>query len=207
MGNKKGYVPSDESKEKTSASLKEAYATGRRGRRVGYHPSDEAVQKQSESLKQAYAEGRAKLSGAALAAKLAPKKPEAEKKARKLETQRIWRANNPEKMAAYKQKYTPESYGLTNKQYEAQSRAQNDLCAVCKRPQQNGFRLAIDHDHNCCPERAACDKCRRGLLCTNCNTLLGSAHDSVEILQQAISYLNSFKKEKQCQTHPPSGAK
>ena len=194
MGNQKGYVPSEEARQKVSASLKEAYASGRRGRREGFHPSAESIQQQSESLKQAYAEGRAKLSGAALAAKLAPRKPEAEKKARKLETQRIWRAKNPEKLAAYKQKYTPETYGLTNEQYEAQSREQHDSCAVCGRPQQNGYRLAIDHDHSCCPERQACDNCRRGLLCTNCNTLLGSAHDSEEILAAAISYLQKYKK-------------
>ena len=193
MGNQKGYVPSQSAKEKTSESLKEAYATGRRGRRIGYHPTADTIRQQRESLKQAYAEGRAKLSGAALAAKLAPKKPEAERKARKLETQRIWRANNPKKLVEYKQKYTPEAYGFTNEHYEAQSRAQNDLCAVCKRAQQNGYRLAIDHDHGCCPERTACDKCRRGLLCTNCNTLLGSAHDDVEILAAAILYLNQYK--------------
>lgn len=193
MGNKKGYVPSEETKRKVSESLKKAYAEGR-GRK-DYVPSEETKQKQSESLKLAYAEGRKVLTGAALAQSLAPKKSPEERKARKLETQRIWRT--PERDAAYHRKYHPKSYGWTAEQYEAEVQKQNGLCAVCKRPQQAGMRLAIDHDHNCCPERAACEKCRRGLLCTNCNTLLGSAHDSVEILAAAILYLNSFKVSKE----------
>jgi Recombination endonuclease VII len=39
----------------------------------------------------------------------------------------------------------------------------------------------IDHDH-------VTDE-PRGLLCPNCNLLLGHAHDSAEILAKAISYL------------------
>ena len=191
MGNQKGYVPSEETKRKVSEALKKAYAEGRRQPR-DYAKSEETKRKQSESLKLAYAEGRMVLTGAALANHLAPKKSEAERKARKLETQRIWRT--PERDAAYHRKYHPVSYGWTAEQYEAEVQKQNGLCAMCTRPQQAGVRLAIDHDHACCPERTACDKCRRGLLCTNCNTLLGSAHDSIEILEAAILYLKSFKK-------------
>ena len=164
------------------------------GQRKGYVPSDETRRKASESLKKAYAEGKMKLVGAALQQSLAPKKSEAERKARKLVTQRIWRAAHPEKQGEYDRKYHPESYGWTAEKYEAEVQKRNGLCDVCKRPQQSGIRLAIDHDHKCCSERAACDKCRRGLLCTNCNTLLGSAHDSVEILEASILYLESFEE-------------
>ena len=87
MGNKKGYVPSEETKRKVSEALKKAYAEGR-GRK-NYVPSEETKQKQSVSLKQAYAEGRMVLTGAALAQSLAPKKSEDERKAREAD-----RANN-----------------------------------------------------------------------------------------------------------------
>jgi hypothetical protein len=129
------------------------------------------------------------LAGAALQQSLKPKKSETERKTRKLETQRDWRARHPEKVADYKRDQNANRYGLTREQYEAPL-----LCDICKRPQQGRCKLAQDHRHGCCPEKTACDKCRRGRLCTNCNTLLGSAHDSVEILESAISYLTSFKK-------------
>jgi uncharacterized protein YciI len=194
MGQPKGFVPSEETRRKVSEALKKAYAEGRRKPR-DYAKSEETKRKQSESLKKAYAEGRMVLTGAALQASLVPKKSEAERKARKLETQTVWRAENPDVVKGYKRKYHPTYYGWTAEQYEAEVQKRNGLCDMCHRPQHDGRRLAIDHDHTCCPERAACDKCRRGLLCTNCNTLLGSAHDSVEILQAAILYLSSFKKE------------
>jgi len=164
------------------------------GQHKGYIPSAETRRKQSESLTKAYAEGRMVLTGAALQQSLAPKKSEAERKARKIVTQKIWRANNPEVLAGYKQKYTPESYGLTAEKYQAQVQSQNGLCAICKGPQQGDCNLAIDHNHECCPERSACDKCRRGLLCTNCNNALGRVHDSIEILQSMISYLHQYHK-------------
>jgi hypothetical protein len=159
------------------------------GQHKGYIPSEETRRKTSASLVKAYAEGRMVLTGAALQQSLKPKKSEADRKARKLVTQAVWRANNPGRMAAYKQEENARKYGLTREEYEAPV-----LCDICQRPQQGRCRLAQDHNHKCCPERTACEKCRRGRLCTNCNTLLGSAHDSEEILAAAISYLQKYKK-------------
>ena len=196
MGNSKGYVPSEESKLKVSEALKRAWAEGRhKGNGIENADSEEWRRKISEGLKDAYAAGRKQLTGAALQQSLAPKKSDEEKKARRLETQRALRAAHPERYVKYKRKYHPLSYGWTAEQYEAAVQDRSGLCDVCNKPQQSGIRLAIDHDHTCCPERSACDKCRRGLLCTNCNTLLGSAYDSVEILEAAISYLKQYQQE------------
>ena len=85
MGNSKGYVPSEESRRKVSEALKKAYAEGRhKGNNFENADSEEWRRKISEGLKKAYAEGRKPLVGAALANSLAPKKSEAERKARKL---------------------------------------------------------------------------------------------------------------------------
>ncbi len=35
--------------------------------------------------------------------------------------------------------------------------------------------LSVDHDHSCCPDKSACCKCIRGLLCADCNMMLGLA--------------------------------
>jgi len=193
MGNKLGYVPSQEARRKVSEALKKAYAEGRHRKRTD-SPSDEANQKASETLKRNYAEGRMTLVGAALKASLAPKKSEAERKARKLITQKEWRAENPKKIAEYLKKYGPRRHNIEVEQYNKRCEEQGSVCAICKMPE-NGKRFAIDHDHSCCPGLHSCGKCIRGLLCQKCNHMIGFAKDNTETLQAAISYLNGYKKD------------
>lgn len=57
---------------------------------------------------------------------------------------------------------------------------QDGRCAICKHPE-GEKRLHVDHDHD--------TGLVRGLLCGNCNALLGHARDSTEILRRAIYYL------------------
>lgn len=66
--------------------------------------------------------------------------------------------------------------GITKKEYDELWKAQNGLCKIC-------FALATVIDH--------CHKTQkvRGLLCTNCNLVLGHAEDNPAILQAAITYL------------------
>lgn len=55
-------------------------------------------------------------------------------------------------------------------------------CDVCQRhPQPDERRFHLDHDHN--------NGKFRGILCSQCNTLLGQAQESIMILQAAIDYL------------------
>ena len=56
------------------------------------------------------------------------------------------------------------------------------ICAICKLPFDRRW-LHIDHDH-------VTNK-YRGIVCTNCNALLGHAKDSIDILLNAIEYLNN----------------
>ena len=71
-------------------------------------------------------------------------------------------------------------YGITEEEYNKLFEEQNNKCAICDTPFEEikGF---VDHDH--------LTKKVRGILCTRCNTLLGMARDNVNILQNAISYL------------------
>lgn len=80
-------------------------------------------------------------------------------------------------------------YGLSAEQYVEMLERQGHTCAVCDRANPGGKKLAVDHDHACCPGKYSCGKCVRGLLCSNCNSSLGHAKDSVEILESMIEYL------------------
>ena len=82
-------------------------------------------------------------------------------------------------------------YGLSVEQYEAMVEYQDHKCKVCGEEEsamdKNGThrRLAIDHDHDTGQIR--------GLLCSKCNTALGSFRDNVENLKRAILYLEGSK--------------
>jgi Recombination endonuclease VII len=70
-----------------------------------------------------------------------------------------------------------ELYKTTEEWYEAKLQEQDGHCALCDAKQQthkgSGKRLSVDHNHRCCPGKRTCGKCNRGLLCFNCNKLLG----------------------------------
>lgn len=70
-------------------------------------------------------------------------------------------------------------YNLTEEEYNCLLLKQKNLCAICKKELP---RIPhIDHDHN--------TKKVRGLLHRQCNLLLGSARESISMLQNAIEYL------------------
>jgi hypothetical protein len=72
-------------------------------------------------------------------------------------------------------------YGITLEEFEEFLSKQNNACSICE----EAFIKTphIDHDHK--------TKKVRGLLCSNCNTMLGLAKDSPQILERAIRYLTS----------------
>lgn len=81
-------------------------------------------------------------------------------------------------------------YGLDLDHYEALLAAQSGCCAICRRVLTTSqSRLAIDHDHNCCPGPASCGNCIRGLLCPNCNRALGLFQDDGDIINRASRYV------------------
>ena len=81
------------------------------------------------------------------------------------------------------------TYGLTVEQHVELVAAQGGVCAICEAPPKGDRRLAIDHDHSCCPGERSCGECVRGLLCSNCNTMLGFAKDNTKTLLAAADYL------------------
>ena len=77
-------------------------------------------------------------------------------------------------------------YGLNKEEYKKLVEAHNNKCAICSREFDKTKRNScnVDHSHK--------TGCVRGLLCHNCNVLLGLCDDNVEILENAIKYLTKW---------------
>jgi hypothetical protein len=117
-----------------------------------------------------------------------------EKHSRDVESHRRWVKANPEKnkqsMAAYKanniekraetykKQDLKKKYGITLEQYSTACANQNNCCFLCKKPVPT---LNVDHCHK--------TTFVRGLLCPNCNHMLGHAKDNPEVLRRGIAYL------------------
>jgi hypothetical protein len=105
---------------------------------------------------------------------------------------RDWARKNRPKLSIRDRKKRLRKYGLTQEGYDRLLVQQGNRCAICLKPALKRSRykhapLDVDHCHR--------TNTVRGLLCFNCNSILGNARDSVEVLRAAIGYL-----ERICQT-------
>lgn len=91
-----------------------------------------------------------------------------------------WHRNNRLRSHGNSIKYM---YGISATTYAQMLALQNGVCAICKGTNKNGKRLSVDHCHN--------TNKVRGLLCHNCNMGLGYFRDTIDILKDAISYLEN----------------
>jgi hypothetical protein len=90
-----------------------------------------------------------------------------------------YRTKNKEKIKFFNIKF---KYKISEEEYNALFEQQDGRCLGCNEHQSNLNKpLYIDHCH--------ITKKVRGLLCHNCNTVLGFSKDNPEILQRLISYL------------------
>lgn len=99
------------------------------------------------------------------------------------------REKNPEQrhMTVIKRKY-----GISKEIYFELMRCQNKKCAICEMEfgevvsgRGDVYRPCVDHDHNTGKVR--------GLLCHNCNRVLGIFKDSPLLFEKAITYLKNVK--------------
>lgn len=92
-------------------------------------------------------------------------------------------------------------YNISVDQYDFMLKEQDYRCRLCGELEtivsQNGHRrkLAVDHDHNCCPGSKSCGKCIRGLLCFRCNVAM-SLIDKVPITV-IYHYTDSYKSNRE----------
>lgn len=73
-------------------------------------------------------------------------------------------------------------YGISQALYDQMTSLQNNKCAICDDHPKEESVLQIDHCH-------FTGKIR-GLLCRNCNFILGLAKDNAGILRRAAEYLS-----------------
>lgn len=83
-------------------------------------------------------------------------------------------------------------FGIEPEDYARLLQHQGNRCAICRRATGATKRLAVDHDHSCCPGPTSCGKCVRGILCGPCNSMLAHARDDAELFRRAIRYLNEW---------------
>lgn len=91
-----------------------------------------------------------------------------------------------------RKKYDPEKtkirhlrrqYGMTIEEHKLLLNSQNNECKICNKKLQ---RPNVDHCHSSGKVR--------GILCADCNHLLGNAHDSIDVLKSAIDYLICYQE-------------
>ena len=73
-------------------------------------------------------------------------------------------------------------YNISLEEFDAFCEKQNNVCAICGKPNKGGKRLRVDHNHDTGKVR--------GLLCDCCNIGIGYFFDDTTALSSAINYLN-----------------
>ena len=109
-------------------------------------------------------------------------------------TRKRWEAANPEKVKAYNETYRNSSkgkaaaeraklskYNISPEMYALMYAEQKGACAICRKPEKKGKKLAVDHCHDTGKVR--------GLLCMHCNTGLGHYEDDVDRMRRAADYV------------------
>ena len=80
-------------------------------------------------------------------------------------------------------------YGIAPEKFVALMNRCGKACEICGVKFSKKILPCLDHDHGCCDREGSCGECIRGLLCSNCNHVIGNAQDSKLILTKAIKYL------------------
>jgi len=103
---------------------------------------------------------------------------------KKKQSSEKWLLNNLD----YRQKVTLKSllknkYNMTLDDFDLLNKNQKGRCYICGKNKNNERfkRLSVDHCHRTGKIR--------GLLCNNCNSILGLANDNIDILTNCIGYL------------------
>lgn len=107
-----------------------------------------------------------------------------------------WVKKHPEQVSKYSRRSKIENgYGLPIEEYEKMLKKCKGKCEICGRvpdiiDNRTGLprNLHIDHDHET-------DEVR-GLLCSRCNTAIGSLGEDINVVKKLLVYLKKWKVSK-----------
>lgn len=114
-----------------------------------------------------------------------------------------WRAEVKRREARAHDTRVQRTYGLEAGAYDALKKAQEGVCALCRRAKGVSKKLAVDHDHKCCPGPQSCGNCVRGLLCSPCNRMLGHGRDNPDFFARVLDYLINPPAQRRRQSTDP----
>ena len=107
---------------------------------------------------------------------------------KKINAQQRARYNRAQNTARYRKR----KFGISQEQYDEMLQRQGGVCAICGEEErrlhpktQEQQMLSVDHCHE--------TNQIRGLLCADCNFMLGNAKDNISTLAKAIQYLASWE--------------
>jgi hypothetical protein len=100
---------------------------------------------------------------------------------------------NIDRMIAYRKKNKDNRnyilkhvFNMSREEYNSLLKMQHESCAICKRHYSNFKKaLAVDHDHKTGKNR--------GLLCGNCNIILGHLKDIIKVVENLKIYLQEHE--------------
>ncbi len=96
---------------------------------------------------------------------------------------RTWHGKTPLRRRAYSLKA---NYGMTLEEWDLMFASQGSICAICSTSEPGASHgWHTDHIHG--------TKIVRGILCHQCNTMLGRAKDDPEILLKGVEYLRKAR--------------
>ncbi len=105
---------------------------------------------------------------------------------RATETRRLkkatWKTLPPQELRA---RNLRNKYGITQGEFQGMLEAQGGRCAICETSAPGGRHNVFHIDH--CHATGIV----RGLLCNNCNTVLGRMGDNLSGVMKVVRYLNS----------------
>lgn len=107
---------------------------------------------------------------------------------------RNWVKSNPKQ---HRESALMRLYKLPAKRYAEMLKNQRNKCAICRVEFTSEKRKGafVDHNHSCCAGNSSCGNCVRGLVCRDCNFILGLVKDDPKVLRKAASYLISYQED------------
>lgn len=103
-----------------------------------------------------------------------------------------WKARYP---GGLRIQWLKAAHGIAPEQWAAMLAEQGGQCYLCEQPLPDDPRkIAVDHDHTCCPAKRSCSTCRRGLAHTYCNGVIGFAGDDPAVLRRIADNLEQAKQ-------------